>query len=37
MMEYKTSIEQLKKDSKYSLDKIAVGESDLQRGQTDLR
>uniref|UniRef100_A0A0D9VTI1 Uncharacterized protein n=1 Tax=Leersia perrieri TaxID=77586 RepID=A0A0D9VTI1_9ORYZ len=37
MMEYKTSIEQLKKDSKYTLDKIAVGESDLQRGQTDLR
>ncbi|XP_052148903.1 RGS1-HXK1-interacting protein 1-like [Oryza glaberrima] len=37
MMEYKTSIEQLKKDSKYTLGKIAVGESDLQRGQTDLR
>ncbi|KAF0909747.1 hypothetical protein E2562_000076 [Oryza meyeriana var. granulata] len=37
MMEYKTSIEQLKKDSKYTLDKIAIGESDLQRGQNDLR
>ncbi|XP_062211102.1 RGS1-HXK1-interacting protein 1 [Phragmites australis] len=37
MMEYKTSIESLKKDSKYTLDKIAIGESDLQRGRTDLR
>ncbi|KAL6648231.1 hypothetical protein ACP70R_012455 [Stipagrostis hirtigluma subsp. patula] len=37
MMEYKKSIESLKKDSKYTLDKIAIGESDLQRGRTDLR
>ncbi|KAL6645662.1 hypothetical protein ACP70R_017270 [Stipagrostis hirtigluma subsp. patula] len=37
MMEYKKSIEGLKKDSKYTLDKIAIGESDLQRGRTDLR
>ncbi|WVZ56778.1 hypothetical protein U9M48_007263 [Paspalum notatum var. saurae] len=37
MMEYKTSIENLKKESKYTLDKVAIGESDLQRGQTDLR
>ncbi|GJN08000.1 hypothetical protein PR202_ga25884 [Eleusine coracana subsp. coracana] len=37
MMEYRSSIEKLKKDSKYTLDKIAIGESDLQRGQTDLR
>ncbi|CAD6211024.1 unnamed protein product [Miscanthus lutarioriparius] len=37
MMEYKTSIQNLKKESKYTLDKVAVGESDLQRGRTDLR
>ncbi|XP_004984525.1 uncharacterized protein LOC101782823 isoform X2 [Setaria italica] len=37
MMEYKTSIANLKKESKYTLDKVAIGESDLQRGQTDLR
>ncbi|KAL5218602.1 hypothetical protein ABZP36_019286 [Zizania latifolia] len=37
MMEYTKSIEHLKKDSKYTLDKIAIGESDLQRGRTDLR
>ena len=37
MMEYKKSIESLKKESKYTLDKIAIGESDLQRGRTDLR
>ncbi|KAL6902225.1 hypothetical protein ACP4OV_005101 [Aristida adscensionis] len=37
MMEYKKTIESLKKDSKYTLDKIAIGESDLQRGRTDLR
>ncbi|KAJ1297346.1 hypothetical protein BS78_01G368400 [Paspalum vaginatum] len=37
MMEYKTSIENLKKESKYTLDKVAIGESDLRRGQTDLR
>ncbi|KAG8063547.1 hypothetical protein GUJ93_ZPchr0003g18547 [Zizania palustris] len=37
MMEYTKSTEHLKKDSKYTLDKIAIGESDLQRGRTDLR
>jgi hypothetical protein len=37
MMEYKISIQNLKKESKYTLDKVAIGESDLQRGQTDLR
>ncbi|XP_066388078.1 RGS1-HXK1-interacting protein 1-like [Miscanthus floridulus] len=37
MMEYKTSIQNLKKESKYTLDKVAIGESDLQRGRTDLR
>jgi hypothetical protein len=37
MIEYRTSIVKLKKDSKYTLDKIAIGESDLQRGRTDLR
>ncbi|XBI71322.1 hypothetical protein VPH35_065576 [Triticum aestivum] len=37
MIEYKTSIESLRKDSKYTLDKVVIGESDLQRGRTDLR
>jgi hypothetical protein len=37
MMEYRSSIANLKKDSKYTLDKVAIGESDLQRGRTDLR
>ncbi|KAG2541118.1 RGS1-HXK1-interacting protein 1 isoform X1 [Panicum virgatum] len=37
MMEYKKSIEKLKKESKYTLDKVVIGESDLRRGQTDLR
>ncbi|TVU47227.1 hypothetical protein EJB05_06819 [Eragrostis curvula] len=37
MMEYRATIENLKKGSKYTLDKVAIGESDLQRGQTDLR
>ena len=37
MMEYKTSIAKLKKESKYTLDKVVIGESDLRRGQTDLR
>ncbi|CAN6312943.1 unnamed protein product [Urochloa humidicola] len=37
MMEYKASIQNLKKESKYTLDKVAIGESDLQRGRTDLR
>ncbi|OEL22409.1 hypothetical protein BAE44_0016572 [Dichanthelium oligosanthes] len=37
MMEYKKSIENLKRESKYTLDKVAIGESDLQRGRTDLR
>jgi hypothetical protein len=37
MMEYKTSIQKLKKESKYTLDKVVIGESDLKRGQTDLR
>jgi len=36
-MEYKKSIEKLKKESKYTLDKVVIGESDLRRGQTDLR
>jgi pyruvate-formate lyase len=37
MIEYKTSIQNLRKDSKYTLDKVVIGESDLQRGRTDLR
>lgn len=37
MIEYKTSIENLRKESKYTLDKVVIGESDLQRGRTDLR
>lgn len=37
MIEYKTSIESLRKDSKYTLDKVVIGESDLHRGRTDLR
>jgi hypothetical protein len=37
MMEYRSSIANLKKDSKYTLDKVAISESDLQRGRTDLR
>lgn len=37
MIEYKTSIENLRKNSKYTLDKVVIGESDLQRGRTDLR
>jgi hypothetical protein len=37
MMEYQTSIQNLKKESKYTLDKVAIGESDVQRGRTDLR
>ena len=37
MMEYKTSTAKLKKESKYTLDKVVIGESDLQRGRTDLR
>nr|CAB3504803.1 unnamed protein product [Digitaria exilis] len=37
MLEYKKSIENLKRESKYTLDKVAIGESDLQRGRTDLR
>jgi len=35
MMEYKTSIAKLKKESKYTLDKVVIGESDLQRGAVD--
>uniref|UniRef100_A0ACD5WW91 Uncharacterized protein n=1 Tax=Avena sativa TaxID=4498 RepID=A0ACD5WW91_AVESA len=37
MIEYKISIENLRKNSKYTLDKVVIGESDLQRGRTDLR
>jgi hypothetical protein len=37
MMEYRSSIVNLKKDSKYTLDKVAIGENDLQRGWTDLK
>lgn len=37
MIEYQTSIENLRKNSKYTLDKVVIGESDLQRGRTDLR
>jgi hypothetical protein len=37
MMEYRASIAKLKKDSKYTLDKISIGESDLQCGRNDLR
>lgn len=37
MIEYKTSIQNLRKNSKYTLDKVVIGESDLQRGRTDLR